>query len=529
MRTLSVAALAMAALYGDPALAASGGKQLGKVNFETSCKPAAQKLFNQGMLYQHSFWYRAANRSFEDAIKADPDCAMAHWGIALSLLYNPHAPPPPANLPLGLAAIQKANALNARTERERAYIDALAAMYVDYDKLDHRTRVQNYLAGQERVAQAYPRDIEAQIGYAITLNVAASPSDKTYANQLKGAALLEPIYKRQPQHPGAAHYLIHLYDYPAIAAKGLPAAKRYAKIAPAAPHAQHMPSHIFTRVGLWKESITANAESARVAKLDGEQHDQAHGMDYLVYAHLQLAQDKKASAIVDEMNAIDFKTERFAGPYGVAASNARYVVERGDWRAAAALQPRQTKFLYADAVTHFARALGAARSGNPAAAKADVDKLGELSAKLKEAKDAYWSEIVGIQQQVAIAWVLYADGKQNEALLMLAAAADAEDKTEKHPVTPGPLAPARELYGAMLMDRGMTKEALAAYEAVLAKEPNRLAAYVGATKAATKLGNLDKAKRYSAKVAVLTRDADTQRPELIELRAGKTASAVPVR
>lgn len=528
MKKLMVAATAVAALYGGPAISASGVK-LGKVSFETSCKPAAQKLFNQGMLYQHSFWYRAANRSFEEAIKADPQCAMAHWGIALSLLYNPHAPPPPANLPLGLASIEKAKALSAKTERERDYIDALAAMYSDYDRVEHRTRVQNYLKAQERVAQKYPKDIEAQIGYAITLNVAASPTDKTYTNQLKGAALLEPIYRRYPQHPGVAHYLIHLYDYPAIADKGLDAAKRYAKIAPAAPHAQHMPSHIFTRVGFWKDSIAANAESARVAKLDGEQHDQAHGMDYLVYAHLQLAQDKKAAAIVDEMNGIEFKIDRFVGPYGVAAGNARYAVERGDWQAAAALQPRQTKFLYADAVTHFARVLGAARSGNPAAAQADVDKLTQLSAKLKEAKDAYWSEIVSIQQQVATAWVLYAEGRHDEALKALSAAADAEDKTEKHPVTPGPLAPARELYGTMLLDRGLANEALIAYEAVLAKEPNRLATYVGAAKAAIKLGNTEKARQYNAKVIALTRDADSQRPELIELRMSKTASAAPAR
>jgi hypothetical protein len=529
MRKLLVAATAVAALYAGPALAANSTKHLGKVHFETSCTPAAQKLFDQGMLYQHSFWYRSSKQTFEEALKADPNCAMAHWGIALSLLYNPHAPPPPANLPLGLEAIQKARALNAKTQRERDYIDALANMYVDHDKVDHRARVQNYLKAQEQVALRYPKDDEAQIGYAITLNVAASPNDKTYANQLKGAALLEPIYKRQPQHPGAAHYLIHLYDYPAIAGKGLNAAKRYAKIAPAAPHAQHMPSHIFTRVGYWKESIAANAESARVAKLDGEQHDQAHGMDYLVYAHLQLAQDKKAKAVVDELNAIDFKIDRFAGPYGVAASNARYVVERGDWKAAAELQPRQTKYLYADAVTYFARALGKARSGDQAGAKPDIEKLGELSAKLKEAKDAYWSEIVGIQQQVARAWVLHAEGKHDEALNAMSAAADAEDKTEKHPVTPGPLAPARELYGAMLLDRGMPKEALAAYEAVLAKEPNRLATYVGAAKAATKLGIGDKAKRYTAKVMSLTKDADTQRPEVMELRTSKSASTAPVR
>ena len=529
MRELLVATTAVAVLSAGPALAANSAKNLGKVRFETSCKPAAQKLFDQGMLYQHSFWYRSSKQTFEDVLKADPNCAMAYWGIALSLLYNPHAPPPPANLPLGLEAIQKAKAMNARTQRERDYIDALANMYVDYDKMDHRTRVQKYLKAQEQVALRYPKDDEAQIGYAITLNVAASPTDKTYANQLKGAALLEPIFKRLPQHPGVAHYLIHLYDYPAIAEKGLTAARRYARIAPAAPHAQHMPSHIFTRVGYWKESIAANAESARVAKLDGEQHDQAHGMDYLVYAYLQLAQDKKAKAVIDELNAIDFKTDRFAGPFGVAASNARYVVERSDWKAAAELQPRQTKYLYADAVTHFARALGKARSGDPAGAKPDVDKLGELSAKLKEAKDAYWSEIVGIQQQVAGAWVLYAEGKRDDALKAMSAAADAEDKTEKHPVTPGPLAPARELYGAMLLESGMATEALAAYEAVLAKEHNRLAAYVGAAKAATKSGSGDKARQYTAKVISLTKDADSQRPEIMALRTTKTASTAPAR
>jgi hypothetical protein len=525
MRKLCITLAAIAAaLTAYPALSANN-KQLGKVHFETSCTPAAQKLFDQAMLYQHSFWYRSSKQAFDDVLKADPQCAMAHWGIALSLLYNPHAPPPPANLPLGLEAIEKAKALNAKTQRERDYIDALAAMYVDHDKLDHRTRVQAYLKAMEQVAARYPKDDEAQIAYAITLNVAAPPTDKTYANQLKGAALLEPIFKRQPTHPGAAHYLIHLYDYPAIAAKGLDAAKRYAKIAPSAPHAQHMPSHIFTRVGYWKESIAANAESARVAKLDGEQHDQAHGMDYLVYAHLQLAQDKKAKSAVDELNALDFKADRFAGHYAVAAGSARYAVERGDWKAAAELQPRQTKYLYADAITHFARAIGAARSGNPAAAKADIAKLGELSGKLRDAKDAYWSEIVGIQQQVANAWMLYAEGNHDEALKAMAAAADAEDKTEKHPVTPGPLAPARELYGAMLLDRGMAKEALAAYEAVFAKEPNRLATYIGATKAATKLGNTAKVKQYSAKVMSLTKDADSQRPEIMELRASKSASA----
>ncbi|MGN8550752.1 hypothetical protein ACQPTN_41980 [Bradyrhizobium sp. 13971] len=491
---------------------------MGKVHFATSCKPEAQELFDRAMLYQHSFWYSASRRTFEEVLEADPQCAIAYWGIALSYLYNPHAPPPPENLPLGLAAAKKGQALNAGTPREREYIDAIAAMYVDYDKVDHRTRVQRFLAAEEQVAAHYADDDEAQIAYAITLNVAASPADKTYANQLKGAALLEPIFKRQPEHPGIAHYLIHLYDYPALAAKGLPAAMRYAKIAEHAPHAQHMPSHIFTRVGYWKESIASNKESARIAKEDGEQQDQAHAMDYLVYAYLQLGQDKEARAVIDELGKLQFKLDRFAGPFAVAASQARYVFERGDWKGAAALEVHPTKYAYADAITYFARAVGAARSGDPAAAKADVAKLVELRDKLKDAKDAYWSNIVDIQQQIASAWVLYAEGKYDEALGAMNAAAEAEDKTEKHPVTPGPLAPARELYAAMLLDRGMAREALAAYEAVLKKEPNRLATYLGMIKSAKAAGDQAKIRECADQIARLTADADLSRPELIELR-----------
>jgi hypothetical protein len=507
-----------------PAAAQSTEKQLGKVHFETSCTPQAQQLFDRAMLYQHSFWYSASRRTFEDVLKEDPQCAIAYWGIALSYLYNPHAPPPPGNLPLGLEAVKKGQALGAKTQREKDYIDAIAAMYIDYDKLDHRTRVQNYLKAEEQVAARYPQDDEAQIAYAITLNVAASPADKTYANQLKGAALLEPIFNRQPEHPGVAHYLIHLYDSPALAEKGIEAARRYAKIAAAAPHAQHMPSHIFTRVGYWKDSIASNRESARVATEGGEQHDQAHAMDYLVYAHLQLAQDKEAHAVVNELAKIEFKSEFFPGFYALAASPARYVFERNDWKAASELTVRPSKFPYADAITHFARAVGAARSGNPDAAKPDIARLVELREKLKEAKDAYWSNIVDIQQQVASAWVLHAEGKYDEALPAMSAAADAEDKTDKHPVTPGPLAPARELYAAMLLDRGMAKEALAAYEAVLKKEPNRLAAYVGAVKSANASGDQAKARGYYEQVARLTADADTSRPELTEIREATTGT-----
>ena len=508
----------VAATIPQPAASQSAEQRLGKVHFATSCTSQAQELFDRAMLYQHSFWYSASRRTFEEVLKEDPQCAIAYWGIALSYLYNPHAPPPSENLAFGLEAAKKGQALSAKTQRERDYIDAIATMYVDYDKVDHRTRVQRYLAAEEQVAARNPDDDEAQIAYAITLNVAASPVDKTYANQLKGAALLEPIFNRQPEHPGVAHYLIHLYDYPALAEKGLNAAMRYAKIAAAAPHAQHMPSHIFTRVGNWRESIASNKESARIAKSDGEQHDQAHAMDYMVYAYLQLGQDKEARAVVDELTKIEFKSERFAGSYAVAASQARYMFERSDWKGAAALQVQPTKFLYADAITYFARAVGAARSDNPTAARPDIAKLVELRDKLKEAKDAYWSNIVDIQQQVASAWVLHAEGKYDEALNTMSAAAEAEDKTDKHPVTPGPRAPARELYGAMLLDRGMAKEALAAYEAVLNKEPNRLAAYVGASKSAKASGDQAKARDSAVQIARLTADADVSRPELIEIR-----------
>ena len=503
----------------QPALAQSEPK-LGKVNFETSCKPEAHKHFNRAMLYQHSFFYRASNQAFDEALKTDPECAIAYWGIALSLLFNPHAPPPAPNLPLGLAALQKGKAVGVKTQRERDYLDALGPMYADYEKVDHRTRLLAYAKSMGALAQRYPNDDEAQIHYALALNTSASPADKTYANQLKGTAILEPILKRQPQHPGVAHYQIHLYDYPPIAEKGLDAARRYAKIAPAAPHAQHMPSHIFTRVGYWKESIASNIDSARSAKAEKDPNEQLHAMDYLVYAYLQLGQDKKAKAVVDEMNTVTGINPRiFVGPYALAASPARYMIERGDWKSAAELQVRPSQFAYSDAMTHFARALGAARSGNPTAAKADIAKLAELREKLREAKDAYWSEQVDIQWQVATAWVLYAEGKHDDALKAMSAAADAEDKTEKHPVTPGVPKPARELYGVMLLERGMAKEALAAFEPTLKKGPNRLGAYVGAAKAAEKSGDSVKAQEYYKKVVAIAGGADKTRTEVADARA----------
>jgi hypothetical protein len=447
MNRISIAAaIAVSAWvsFVPPALSQDDTDQrFGTVHFATSCSETAQRRFDRAMRYQHSFWYQSSKELFEEVLKADPGCAIAHWGIALSLLYNPHAPPPPANLPLALAALQKGQAVGAQSQRERDYISALTVFYTDFDKIPHGQRVQAYLKAMEALAQKYPGDDEAQIFYAITLNVAASPNDKTYANQLKGAAILEPIFRRQPRHPGVAHYLIHLYDTPALAQRGLDAARRYAVIAPAAPHALHMPSHIFTRVGAWNESISSNIASARAAKDGKDFGEEMHAMDYLVYAYLQTAQDEKARAVIADMTAMtDIHPARFVGPYALAVSPARYAVERGDWKGAAELQVRSSRFAYADAMTYFARALGAARSGNPAAAKADIEKLAELREKLRAANDTYWTEQVDIQWQIATAWVFHAEGKYDQALKAMSAAADAEDKTEKHPVTPGVPTPA---------------------------------------------------------------------------------------
>jgi len=518
----AVVVLAGAALISlaQPTLAQMDDGKLGKVHFETSCKPDAQKLFDQAMLYQHSFWYRASQKVFEDVLKADPECGIAYWGIALSVLWNPHVAPPAKNLAEGATAIAKGQSVGAKTQRERDYIDALAVMYADYDKVDHRTRIQAYSKAMEQLAQRYPNDDEAQIHYALSLNTSASAADKTYANQLKGAAILEPIFARQPQHPGVAHYLIHLYDYPPIAEKGLNAARIYAKIAPDAAHAQHMPSHIFTRVGYWQESIDSNKVAQRVAKEASDFHDQLHAMDYQVYAYLQLGQDAKAKALLDEMTSVTGFTETFlVGPYALAVSPARYAIERGDWKAAASLEVRPSPLAQVQAITYFARALGAARSGNPEAAKVDIAKLVELRDKLRDAKDAYWSEQVDIQAQVASAWVLYAEGKYDDALKAMSAAATAEDKTEKHPVTPGVPRPARELYGVMLLERGMAKEALAAFEATLKKEPNRLGAFAGAAAAAEKSGDQAKAREYYKKMVAIAGDADKSRTEVADARA----------
>lgn len=509
--------IAALALVSSGRLVAQGelDQQLGSVHLQTSCNEVAQRRFDRAMRYQHSYWYAPAKELFADALKADPTCAMAHWGVAMALLDNPHSPIPQGNLAPGLAAIEAAGAIKAGTERERDYIAALHLMYADSDKLSHVQRIRKFRDAQGAIAAQHPDDVEAQIAYALTLNTSADLSDKSYAQQLKGAAILEPLSLRLPQHPGVTHYLIHLYDYPEMASRGLDAANRYAKIAPAAPHAQHMPSHIYTRVGFWAESIASNTASVRAAKAENSASNYLHAQDYMVYAHLQLGQDREARVVVDEMvREPEFKSSVPAADYAIAASPARYAVERGDWQGASELTVRPSPFAFAPAMSHFARALGAARSGKPEPAAADVAKLADLRDKLRQSKDNYWSEIVEIQRQGAAAWVLHAEGRHEDALKAMSAAADAEEHVEKHVVTPGPLAPARELYGEMLLERGMAREALAAFEATKAKEPNRFRGFLGAARAAEMLGDRPAAKANYLKLLALADASGSDRPEI---------------
>jgi hypothetical protein len=518
-RTYFAFAALAAITLASPVFAQEADKSLGVVHFETSCTPQAQKIFDRAMLYQHSFWYKRSQSLFQDALKADPKCAIADWGIAMSLLWNPHVATPMENLAQGTVVLADAKAIGAGTARERDYIDALGVLYADYQTVDHFTRMQAYAHAMEQLAGRYPRDDEAQIFYALALNTSASPADKTYANQLKGAAILEPIAIRQPLHPGVAHYLIHLYDSPALASRGLEAARRYAKLAPAASHAQHMPSHIFTRLGYWRESIASNIEAVRAAKAAGAGDDQLHAMDYMVYAYLQLGEDAHAKAVLDEMQVAAGSSGTFIPSYAMAASPARYAIERGDWKAAVALQVQQGAPANVQGLTYFARALGSAHLKDPGAVSEDIARLTELRDKLRDAKDAYWAEQTDIQRQVATAWMLDAQDKRGEALTAMAAAADAEDKTEKAPVTPGVGKPARELYGVMLLENGKAPQALAAFEATLAKAPNRLGALVGAANAAQKMGDTAKARDYCEKIVAMAGSADPTRIEIADARA----------
>jgi tetratricopeptide (TPR) repeat protein len=443
-------------------------------------------------------------------------------------LYHPvWAPPTPAELNKGAAAVEKAKSIGGKTERERDYIAAIEAFYKDSDKLDHRTRALAFEKSMEQAYLRYPEDREAAIFYALSLLGTALPTDKNYANQKKAAEILNKVLLEEPEHPGVAHYIIHSFDYPQLAYLALPAARSYVKIAPSSPHALHMPSHIFIRLGLWQESIQSNLASASAAKNwvakahpGAASFDQLHAMDYLAYAYLQGAEDQEAKRIVDKTSAITkVDMENFAAAYAFAAIPARYALERRSWFEAAVLKVHPiafpwNRFAYAEAITYFSRAIGAARSGDIFAARKDIEKLASLQNALVEAKNDYWAEQVEIQHQTAAAWLAHAVGKHEEALKLMRSAADLEDSTEKHPVTPGPIASARELLGEMLLELNQLEQALKEFEASQRVEPNRFWSLYGAARAAELVGDLDKARTYYAKLISLCELADTERPEL---------------
>ncbi|MBR0649715.1 hypothetical protein GXW78_08580 [Roseomonas terrae] len=489
-----------------------------------TCTPAAQADFNQAMLLQHSFWYEPAGQAFRQVRQTDPDCVMSYWGETLALLLNPFGVTTAANLRAGRALLAEAQRQGARSEREAGLIAALGELYGNEDPAQHRARMERYEQAMAQLHERFPDDSEIAIQYALSLVMVAPPTDKTYARQIRAADILEREAVRQPQHPGVVHYLIHTYDTPALANRGVPAAERYAVIAADAPHALHMPSHIFTRVGRWEDSIDTNRRSAETARAREAVFDEIHAFDYMVYGYLQTGQLDAARAVLDGLTRFDNWTPPapiFA--WGLSAMRARWPLERSAWEEAAALDTRLRNAPVVDANTHFTRAIGAARSGRPDDAATDIDALRTAVAAL-QGRDAYWQEQVDILRLAAEAWVAFARGEQENGLVLLRQATEREARTDKHPVTPGPLMPAREQLGEMLALMGRHAEAQREFEAVQEIEPRRYRAVAGAAQAAEQAGDRAAARRHYEALLVIAAQADTARPELVAARAFVTAN-----
>lgn len=511
-------------------------EELGRVSFRVSCSPAAQKQFNRAVAWLHSFEYEEAEKAFSEVTVTDPRCVMGYWGVAMSQYHPLWVPPTPAQLQKGASALSTAKTANARTQRERDYLAAIDVFYRDYDKLDHKTRSLAYNKAMEELYRRYPSDNEAGVFYALTLiATGAMANDKSYANEKKAAQILNRVRLREPLHPGVTHYLIHSYDYPALARLALPAARSYAKIAPASAHARHMPSHIFTRLGLWQEAIKSNLgaeaaakEFAKRNKLSGAWDEQFHAMDYLAYAYLQGAQDKQAWGVLDELNKIaKAEPETFKVAFAYTAIKTRYALERRRWDEAAKLSlPPESlgnfpwvQFPWAEAQIQFGRAIGAARSGDLVSARNAVGRLAEIRQALVVAKGDYdWATQVDIEHQAASAWLARAEGKDEEALRLMRSAADLEDATDKHPVTPGAILPAREMLGDLLNELNQPALALKEYEKSLETSPNRFNSIYGAARAAELAKNNAKARAYYEQLMALTVQADSSRPELQQTR-----------
>jgi hypothetical protein len=522
--------LATPALADDDPHQHPGGRpeELGTVHFPTTCRAASQAPFERAVAMLHSFWYEEAVGAFEHLAESDPDCGMAHWGLAMSLWHPLWIPATtPAALARGREVVTRARNARSQSPREGAYIAAAAAYFGGPETLDARSRALAYEKAMESLHSAYPDDREGAAFYALSLLATAPPSDKTYANQLKAASLLEPIFREQPNHPGAAHYIIHSFDVPALAARALPAARAYAQIAPSAPHALHMPSHIFTRLGLWDESIASNRASEQAAKdyavaahMQGAWDEQLHAMDYLEYAYLQGAQDSLSRGVLEELQAITkVEPANAKTGYAFAAIPARFALERRQWIEAAALVPRPGATPWAEALTHFARGTGLARRGDTADAQREAETLAQLRDALIAVKDPYWADQVEIQRRAVAGWAALSLGKGDEAVTLLRAAATLEDSVEKMPVTPGPVVPAREQLGDLLLELKRPAEALREFEAALVGSPNRFGGLAGAFRAATLAGDRPRAVANARALMALCPLADGGRPELAEARA----------
>jgi tetratricopeptide (TPR) repeat protein len=506
-------ALPVAASLLLPARDAVSAEQLGAVSFANTCEAAVQSKLERAVALLHSFWWREGRDAFREVIAQDGSCAIAAWGAATIEIGNPFSSgPTPQQARQAQEAIAQGRAMAAKSERERGYVEAVAAYYDHFAERTHAARMRSLSDAFEALAKRFADDDETQIFSALYLVATQPPEDKTFARALRGAAILQGQFIKHPDHPGVAHYLIHSYDFPPLADSGLPAAMCYADIAPSAPHALHMPSHIFTRVGLWKSSDAMNRRSITAARAGGDRAEELHALDYLVYADLQLARDKDARAGLEEASAIADPT--LAAAYSRSAIPARFAIERGMWREAASLpDPDTSKFPFTEAIRFFARSLGAARSGDIAAARNDAERLKRIAGELRSANNGYWAGEVEVQSLAANAWIVFGQGHPEDALKLMRSAADLEDLSEKSAVSPGRLIPARELLGDMLMESGNPASALVEYESSQKRDPKRFRGLWGAGQAALQIGDTTKAREYFTRLVEMTNGGD-QRPEL---------------
>jgi hypothetical protein len=507
-------------------------KVIEEVDFAISCGPTSKAAFKHAVWTLHSFWYPEALKEFSAIAASEPGCAMAYWGIAMSHWYPLWYPPSPAALKAGSDAVAKAVAAPTQTRREADYIAAIAFFYRDTNKVDHQARAVAYEKAMDQLHERYPDDREAAVFYALALNASALKTDKTFANQKKAAEILNKIWKEEPNHPGVVHYLIHSDDSPQFAEAGLDAAICYAKVAPDVPHALHMPSHIFTRLGMWQQSIDSN-RAAHAAAINYVQkslgpgsydHETLHTMDYLEYAYLQIAQDGPAKAVVDEL--IGFRQSEgpnLAGAYAVAAIPVRYALERRDWPAAAALSEPTIgfpleRFPWAEAMIAYARALGKARTGDIVGAETEIGRLQSLEDQLK-GKDAYWANQVEVQRLAASGILAHVRGDDKEAIALVRAAADLDGTMDKHPATPSSVLPARELLADLLLELNQPGAALVEYRAMLSTNPNRYRSLLGEARAAKETGDSAMAHDAYRKLVALSKAVGAVRPELVEAKS----------